>query len=325
MTYLRHLVDEGGHHRYGHAPRTARRLAPTRPRARAHRAARVPRLLPDRVGHRPLLPGSRHLLPGPGQRRQLGGLLRPRHHQRRRRRPRPAVRALPVARARRPARHRPRHRVGPAGGGDPVRLRQARSSSRRPGGQRHHLPGQVRDPRHRQGPRLRPRPAGRLVEAGRPVELAALDGHAPRPRHPRPRARARPAGGALPPPPRHPLRRHGALRPAGHRGVPCRVGPDGEPVRPAMGQGRLRRRGPREVRSARPGDALGHPRHRRPGARGPRRRDRPRRPAPGRRHLRHALPGRLRRRLPGGVPGADVHVAPAQAAHASTTWWWRSP
>ena len=46
-----------------------------------------------------------------GQRRQLGGLLRPRHHQRRRRVARPAVRALPVARARRAARHRHRHRV----------------------------------------------------------------------------------------------------------------------------------------------------------------------------------------------------------------------
>ena len=99
---------------------------------------------------------QRHLLPGPGLGRQLGGLLRPRHHQRRRRRPRPAVRAVPVARARRPARHRHRHRVRPAGGGHPVRLRPARPAPRRPGRQRHHLPGQVGGPRHGQGARLRP-------------------------------------------------------------------------------------------------------------------------------------------------------------------------
>ena len=67
----------------------------------------------------------------------------------------------------RAARHRHRHRVGPARGGDPVRLRQARPPPRRPGGQRHHLPRQVVDPRRRQGARLRVRPAGRLVEAGR--------------------------------------------------------------------------------------------------------------------------------------------------------------
>ena len=38
-----------------------------------------------------------HLLPGAGVGRQLGGLLRARRHQRRRRRPRAAVRAVPVA------------------------------------------------------------------------------------------------------------------------------------------------------------------------------------------------------------------------------------
>ena len=37
------------------------------------------------------------------------------------------------------------------------------------GGQRHHLPGPLRGPRHGQGARLRTRPAGRLVEAGRPL------------------------------------------------------------------------------------------------------------------------------------------------------------
>ena len=63
------------------------------------------------------------------------------------------------------------------------------------------------------------------------------------------------AGGgdrALPPAPRHPLRRHGAVRPAGGRGVPGRVGAHGGPQRPAVGQGRLRRGRPGEVRPARP-------------------------------------------------------------------------
>ena len=44
------------------------------------------------------------------------------HHQRRRRRAQPLLRALPLARARRPARHRRRHRVGSTRRGDPVRL-----------------------------------------------------------------------------------------------------------------------------------------------------------------------------------------------------------
>ena len=75
---------------------------------------------------------GRHLLPGPGERGQLGGLLRPRRHRRRRRVARPAVRALPVARARRPAGHRHRHRERPAGGGHPVRLRASTAATTRP-------------------------------------------------------------------------------------------------------------------------------------------------------------------------------------------------
>ena len=55
----------------------------------------------------------------------------------------------------------------------------------------------------------------------------------------------------LPPAPGHPLRRHGDLRPAGDRGVPGRVGPDGEPHRPAVGQGRLRLGRAGQVRPAR--------------------------------------------------------------------------
>ena len=57
---------------------------------------------------------------------------------------------------------------------------------------------------------------------------------------------------ALPAPPRHPLGRHGDLRPARGRGVPGRVGAHGGPHRPAVGQGRLRGGRSGEVRPARP-------------------------------------------------------------------------
>ena len=73
---------------------------------------------------------QRHPLPGPGLGGQLGGLLRAGHHQRRRGGARPAVRAVPVPGARRPARHRPRHRVRPPRGGHPVRLRAATAGDR---------------------------------------------------------------------------------------------------------------------------------------------------------------------------------------------------
>ena len=275
MTYLRQLVTEGGDAPLrpasgppaAHEPATAwrPRRGPDRPRARRHRAARLPRLLPHRVGHRRVLPPGRHLLPGPGLGGQLGGLLRARHHQGRRGPPRPAVRAVPVPRARRAARHRHRHRERPPGGGHPVRLRALRPRAHRPGGQRHHLPGPVGGARHGQGPRLRPRPAGRLVEAGRRLGPGGGRPPAPaRPRHPRRRARAGPPGRGLPPPPRHPLRRHGDLRPAGRRGVPGGVGPHGRPHRAAVGQGRLRRGRPGEVRPARPGHAHRAARRRRP-------------------------------------------------------------
>ena len=80
----------------------------------------------------------------------------------------PPVRAVPVARARRPARHRPRHRERPPGGGHPVRLRALRTGERRPGRQRHHLPGALGGAGHGQGARRVDRPAGRLVQAARP-------------------------------------------------------------------------------------------------------------------------------------------------------------
>jgi error-prone DNA polymerase len=111
MAYLRHLVSEGPaplrrasgparercHGRRRRRPLAAGPgVAHDRPRARRHRAARLPRLLPRGVGPRGVLPPQRHLLPGPGERRQLGGVLRARRHRRRRRVARAAVRAVLV-------------------------------------------------------------------------------------------------------------------------------------------------------------------------------------------------------------------------------------
>ena len=299
-----------------------RGLAPDRLRAGHDRAARLPRLLPDRLGHRRVLPPVGHLLPGPGLGGQLGRLLRDRDHQGRRRLPRPAVRAVPVPGARRAARHRPGHRGRPPRGGHPVRLPAVRPRPGRPGGQRDHLQGALGRARHGPRPRVRARSARRLVQAG--GRLGAGRGHR-RARHPLPGHGAGPPGPALPPPPRHPLRRHGDLRPAGGRGLPGRVGDHEGPQRPAVGQGRLRRRRAGQVRPARPRDALGPARHRRPGRPPPRGRGRPGRAAPGGGRLRHAVRGRLGRGVPGREPGPDGHPAAPRRRGSSTTWWWRWP
>ena len=92
------------------SPRAPACVVGHRSRARCDRAPRVPRLLPRGVGHRRLLPPVRHLLPGSGERGEQCGLLRARHHQGRCGGIGAAVRALPVATARRAARHRHRHR-----------------------------------------------------------------------------------------------------------------------------------------------------------------------------------------------------------------------
>ena len=170
--------------------------APDRLRARRDRAARLPRLLPAAARHRRVLPDARHLLPGPGERGEQRGLLRARGHQGRRGHARPALRAVPLHRARRPARHRPRHRAPAPRGGDPVRLREVRAGPRRAGGERHHLPaavGAARDGEGR-GPLARARRRDHALDRpvalprGRVRRLPRERGRAARPRA---RARAR--------------------------------------------------------------------------------------------------------------------------------------
>ena len=143
--------------------------APDRLRAVGDRPARLPRLLPPAPRHRGVLPSQRHLLPGAGERGQQRGVLRARGHQGRRGRPRLAVRALLVTRARRPARHRPRHRAPAPRGGDPVRLRALRTRPRRAGRQRRHLPAPLRAAGDGQGGRRRTRPGRRAGQVGRPL------------------------------------------------------------------------------------------------------------------------------------------------------------
>ena len=140
-----------------------------RPRAGDHREAELPRLLPGGVGHRGVLPPQRHPGPGPRLGGELGGLLRAGDHQRGPGEVGPAVRTLPGAGARRAAGHRRGHRVGPPRGGDPVRLPQARPPARRAGGERDHLPGALGGAGHGQGARLLAGPAGRVVQADRPL------------------------------------------------------------------------------------------------------------------------------------------------------------
>ena len=164
-------------------------------------------------------------LPGPGLRGQLGGLLRPRHHRGRRGLLPAAVRAVHLRAPRRGARHRRRLRLRPARGGHPVGLRHLRPPQRRPGGQRHRLPAADGGARRRQGARLLPRPAGRLVQADRRLEVGG------RRRPGRPDAHDVPAPVVAlaeelmrrPAPPRHPLRRDGAHRAAHRRGLPHRA------------------------------------------------------------------------------------------------------
>ncbi len=188
-------------HRRGRRPRSLPALSregapPDRPRARSDRAARSRRLLPDRVGHRQLLPPARHPGAGPRLGRQQRRLLQPRHHRHRPDQDGAALRAVPVGRARRVARHRPRPAERrPARAGHPARLREVRPARRGHDRQRHHLPRQERRARGGEGARAR-RGADRSPRQGD----AQLRVHRPqrdaRPQHGGGRHRARRAAGA---------------------------------------------------------------------------------------------------------------------------------
>ena len=236
MEYLRQLAEDGARRRYGDRPaghgerrrRWRQGVGADRPRARRHRARSASPATSSSSGTSSSSAGASDIFcQGRGSGGQLGGLLRPRHHQRRRRGARPAVRAVPVARARRAAGHRHRHRERPARGGHPVRLRRATAASTPPRWPTSSPTGPSR--RCATWPRrsaTRPGQQDAWSQAGRRAGARVAITAEPAPDHDIPDAvlelAARGRGRAAAP--RHPLRRHGDLRPAGDRGVPGRVG-----------------------------------------------------------------------------------------------------
>ena len=279
---------------------------------------------------------------GRGLGRQLGRLLRPGGHQRRRRLAGPALRAVPLPGPRRPARHRRGHRVGPARGGHPVRLRALRPAPRRPGGQRHHLPAPLGHPRRRARPWATRWPRWTAGPRGSSTATGAPRGW-PWPRRPRRQ------------PPDLPATRPRTRRAGCRRWWPswrsrCSTGPaTSGSTRPAWSSATGRWwRCARSSGAACPAA---------PCCSGTRTTARPSgwssstcwawacwrpctapstwsaehhrvavdlaQPPPGARGLRPAVPGRHGGGLPGGEPGPDGHAAPGPAAAASTTWWWR--
>ena len=164
----------GRRRRYGPPRRAGTRcVRPDRPRARRDRAARLPRLLPDRVGHRRVLPATTtSCCQGRGSAANSAVCY---------------ALGITTADAVRydllferflsperdgPARHRPGHRVRPPRGGDPVRLRSAtaaqtrhRSPTSSPTGPDRRCVTWRRALGHSHGP------AGRLVQADRPLGL----------------------------------------------------------------------------------------------------------------------------------------------------------
>ncbi len=154
---------------------------PDREGARDDREARSRRLLPDRLGHRALLPARTHPRAGPRLGRQQRRLLRALDHGGRSREDGAALRALPLGGARRVAGHRPRPALRrPAREGHPARLREVRAARRGHDRERHHVPRPLLGARGRQGPRLLARAGRRALEAARRLELRRDPGSARR-------------------------------------------------------------------------------------------------------------------------------------------------
>ena len=224
----------------------------------------------------------------------------------------------------RPPRHRPGHRVRPARGGHPVRLREIRPGLRRPGRQRDHLPGPLGGAGHGQGAGLLARAAGRLEQADRPLG-AAEPGRRTTPTSPNAvLALAAELEGF----PRHLGIHSGGMvicaRPVAEV-CPVEWARMDEPHRWCSGTRTTARR-PAWSSSTCWGSAccrrcttrsIWWPRLPAPGAAFDLQ---PTEPAV----YAMLCPGRLGRGVPGGVPRADGHPAAAETAARSTTWWWRS-
>ena len=232
------------------------------------------------------------------------------------------VRALPVQRARRAARHRRRLRARAARRDHPVDLRGERPPSRRPRRHGDRLQEPQRHPRGRQGARPVARHGGRH---GR-----HRMGHGLERRRCRPCARGRPRSHRFPPD-------------AGARTVGCavrlsasslaacrrlradrraarRAGADperghGRPHRRRMGQGRPRRARDLQGRRAGARHADLPAQELRPDREALRREAHHRHGSCRSRRVRHAVQGQFGRRVPGREPGADVDAAAAEATH----------
>ncbi len=137
-SFLRKMTQAGARERY----------RPFHDRARAQIAReldlietpRSRRLLPHRVGHRQLLPAAGHSRAGAGLGRQQRRVLQPGDYGGGSGRHGSAVRAVPVGRARRVARHRSRFAERrSARARDPAHLREIRKARRGHDGQRDHV------------------------------------------------------------------------------------------------------------------------------------------------------------------------------------------
>ena len=289
-------------------------------RARRHRAEGLPRLLPDRARHRAGGAAARHPVPGSRlgrqQRRSATCSTSPRST-------RSSTSCRSSGSSRRLRDEEPDIDVD----FDSDRREEiiqwvyatVRARARGAGRERHPVPAEERRARHGEGARALAR-ASRTPGRSRSSSWGATLVDRAGPRHPRPGDRVRVGAAEGAAASRHPLRRHGAHRPARRRGRADRARPHGEPHGDPVGQGRRRLDGAREVRPARARDAGGPAVLLRPHPRGDGRgvgaRDDP---EGGEGGLRHAVPGRLDRGVPGRVAARRWGCCRACSRGGSTT------